>query len=352
MVVARDAMFTCSDATQQEIAADIAEQHLDGMVVASCSPKLHTFTFRGVARRAGLNPYRYTQVNLREQCSWTHTDDPRGRHPQGDPPGARGHRPDPALRAAGADRGRTVPRALVIGGGVAGMRAAIGLADVGLGVSWSSASPSWAGWVAGLGAHLSPTARTGRAWSPGWLRRSRASRRSPSSPAPRWSPSRAPTATTRSRSAPSGEPVTYEVGQIIVTTGFDSYEPAAGEFGYGIPGVVTLPEFRRLLDGTEGRSDPRGPAGPHHRLHLLRRQPRRRARLLLPLLLQRRGACVRCWRPSGGRDPASITSTATCAPTAGTRLMLTESRAPGLALPEVRRRRAAHRSAATATACG
>ena len=78
MVVAKTAMFTCSDASQQEIINDIKEQHLDGIVVASCSPKLHTFTFRDVAKRAGLSPYQYTQVNIREQCSWTHTDDCEG----------------------------------------------------------------------------------------------------------------------------------------------------------------------------------------------------------------------------------------------------------------------------------
>ena len=56
VVVARSAMFTCSDATQQEIVQDAQEQGLDGLVVASCSPKLHTFTFRDVAKRAGHEP--------------------------------------------------------------------------------------------------------------------------------------------------------------------------------------------------------------------------------------------------------------------------------------------------------
>ncbi len=78
VVVARSAMFTCSDATQEEIIHDIEDQELDGIVVASCSPKLHTFTFREMSKRAGLNPYKYTQVNIREQCSWTHTDDKAG----------------------------------------------------------------------------------------------------------------------------------------------------------------------------------------------------------------------------------------------------------------------------------
>src|SRR5687768_6530104 len=75
VVVSRSTMFACADASQQEIEADIKANALDGLVVASCSPKLHTYTFRGVASRAGLNPYEYTQVNIREQCSWVHTDD-------------------------------------------------------------------------------------------------------------------------------------------------------------------------------------------------------------------------------------------------------------------------------------
>ncbi|MEW5993613.1 MAG: CoB--CoM heterodisulfide reductase iron-sulfur subunit A family protein, partial [Candidatus Zixiibacteriota bacterium] len=75
VVVARTAMFTCSDATQQEIIDIINEKSLDGIVVASCSPKLHQNTFRAMAKRAGLNQYVYNQVNIREQCSWVHTHD-------------------------------------------------------------------------------------------------------------------------------------------------------------------------------------------------------------------------------------------------------------------------------------
>src|SRR5665811_1868737 len=56
----------------------IKDKKLDGLVVASCSPKLHQITFQGVSKRADLNPYSYTQVNVREQCSWAHTDDHEG----------------------------------------------------------------------------------------------------------------------------------------------------------------------------------------------------------------------------------------------------------------------------------
>jgi len=75
VVVAKTTMFACSDAAQEEMIEDIKTNELDGLVVASCSPKLHLFTFRAMAERAGLNPYQYVQVNLREQDSWAHQHD-------------------------------------------------------------------------------------------------------------------------------------------------------------------------------------------------------------------------------------------------------------------------------------
>jgi heterodisulfide reductase subunit A len=249
--VARHAMFTCSDTNQQEMIDDVAREHLDGFVVACCSPKLHTFTFRGVAERAGVNPYRVAQVNIREQCSWTHTDDAAG---------ATGK----AIRLvrAGVERAllaeplepisvRTTPQIAVIGGGVAGMRAAIGLADMGLGVCLVERNAELGGWVAGLG-EMYPRRVSGRALVER-MRREIARR-----PA-------IGVYTNAEVVAKSGTYGNYQivvaagetrheltVGQIIVATGFDTYEPPAGEFGYGSPGVVTLPQFRRLLDETEG----------------------------------------------------------------------------------------------------
>ena len=82
VVVAKTAMFTCSDASQQEIIKDIEEQKLDGIVVASCSPKLHTFTFRDVAKRAGLSPYPvHAGEHPRAVLLDAHRR-PRGRHPK------------------------------------------------------------------------------------------------------------------------------------------------------------------------------------------------------------------------------------------------------------------------------
>ncbi len=76
--LAKTTMFACSDATQKEMVDDIKNNDLDGLVVASCSPKLHLVTFRAVAERAGLNKYNYVHSNIREQGSWAHSDNKEG----------------------------------------------------------------------------------------------------------------------------------------------------------------------------------------------------------------------------------------------------------------------------------
>jgi len=254
VVVARSAMFTCSDATQQEIVQDAREQGLDALVVASCSPKLHTMTFRDVARRAGMNPFQYTQVNIREQCSWTHTDDKVGAT-------------EKAVRLvrAGINRTRlteplepivveTTARSLVVGGGVAGMRAALGLADIGLGVFLVEKEPHLGGRVAGLGT-MYPNGRDGATLAATLEDRVRGN------PAITVLTDAELTAKTGSFGnyqatitihGDRTETVQVDVGSVIVATGADTYEPAAGEFGYGMDGVVTLPEFKTMVDGAAG----------------------------------------------------------------------------------------------------
>ncbi len=76
--IAKTTMFACGDSNQKEMVDDIQTNHLDGVIVASCSPKLHLMTFRAVTERAGLNKYNYVHANIREQASWAHSDDKAG----------------------------------------------------------------------------------------------------------------------------------------------------------------------------------------------------------------------------------------------------------------------------------
>ncbi len=131
VILAKTTMFACADSVQKEIVEDIRENELDAIVIASCSPKLHLYTFRNVALRAGLNPYNYVQVNIREQCSWAHSDNP-----------AKATEKAISLIHGGITRVKysealtpiKIPAyntIIVVGAGVAGMRAAIELADMG-----------------------------------------------------------------------------------------------------------------------------------------------------------------------------------------------------------------------------
>jgi heterodisulfide reductase subunit A len=254
VVVAKTAMFTCSEATQQEMVADITAQELDGLVVASCSPKLHTWTFRGVAARAGLNPYEYTQVNIREQCSWVHTDDHDG---------ATAKATD--LVRAGISRTRlttplvplvveTLPHTLVIGGGIAGLRAAIGLADIGLRVTLVEREISLGGWVRTFGA-MYPHARVGReliATLVAEVKRRPAITVLTGAEVVGKAGSFGNYRVSVRIGDPGAATLEVAVGSIVVSTGFDSYTPDEGEIGFGTEGVIALPEFKALVDGATG----------------------------------------------------------------------------------------------------
>jgi len=253
VVVSETTLFACSDGTQQEMVQAIQDKKLDGLVVASCSPKLHQITFQGVSKRADLNPYSYTQVNVREQCSWAHTDDHEGATEKAI-----------GLVRAGVAKTRlstpleplvvkTLPTTMVVGGGVAGLRAAIGLADIGLGVYIVERASQLGGWVGQLGP-MYPNERSGReqidllvaevAKRPSITVLTDAELVSKSGSFGNY--------VTEVRVKGQDEMITAEVGTIVVATGFDTYEPEVGEFGYGIEGVVTLPEFTKLVESSKG----------------------------------------------------------------------------------------------------
>jgi heterodisulfide reductase subunit A len=130
VAVARDYVYMCSDPGQQLIQDDIRELGLDRVVVASCSPRMHELTFRRTIQEAGLNPYFLQIANIREQCSWVHSDRRAATEK------AMGIVSAAVARACllqpldERDAGVT-PAALVIGGGIAGLQAALDIADAG-----------------------------------------------------------------------------------------------------------------------------------------------------------------------------------------------------------------------------
>jgi heterodisulfide reductase subunit A len=128
VVVSRHYPYTCSDPGQELIKHDIKELGINRVVVASCSPRLHEKTFQGALREAGLNPYLFQMANIREHCSWLHEPGPELTE-----------KAKRMVRAAVNRVSRHVsleirgvpifPATLVIGGGIAGMQAAVEIAN-------------------------------------------------------------------------------------------------------------------------------------------------------------------------------------------------------------------------------
>jgi heterodisulfide reductase subunit A len=148
VVVAKDNRYTCSDQGQELIKNDIKEHKLNRVVVASCSPRLHEPTFRKACEEAGLNKYLFEMANIREHCSWVHLHEKE----------AATEKAKDLVRAAVAKVALLEPaveaevpilrKALVIGGGVAGIQAALDLADTGYKVYLVEKEPSIGGRMA------------------------------------------------------------------------------------------------------------------------------------------------------------------------------------------------------------
>ena len=253
VIISKDVVFACSDSTQKDIEQDIKEMNLDAIVVASCSPKLHTHTFRGVAERAGINPYNYAQVNVREQCSWAHSDKPM----------------DATIKAYGLIRAGinrvshsealesieiTAQKAVaVIGAGVSGLRAAIDLARMGNQVYLIEKETEVGGRVLTSG-KLFMTGENGKEVIDRLYQRLK-----------QMNNVNIFTNANLDKISGSfgnffidvnvgGEQLKFNVGSVLVTTGFDFYQPNEGEYGYKLSeDVITLPDFNKLIENSNGK---------------------------------------------------------------------------------------------------
>ncbi|MBI4315559.1 MAG: CoB--CoM heterodisulfide reductase iron-sulfur subunit A family protein [Chloroflexi bacterium] len=147
VIIARDYKFMCSSLGQELIEQDIKELGLTRVVVAACSPHLHEQTFRNACARAGLNPYLCELVSIREQVSWVHTDKVAATEKA------------KAVTSGGVERVLwdepleplrvpIHPATLVVGGGIAGIQAALEIADGGHRVYLVEREPSIGGHMA------------------------------------------------------------------------------------------------------------------------------------------------------------------------------------------------------------
>lgn len=248
----KNTLFACADSSQKEMVSDIQNDQLDAIVVASCSPKLHLNTFRGVAQRAGLNPYNYIQANIREQSSWAHSNNK---------PGAT-EKAIQLVKAAIAKAreseplfSKKIPAAnvvAVIGAGIGGMRSALSLADMGTEVYLIEKEATVGGHVAGYGKVFTNNSNG-----------SDLVQKLHEEIKKRPNIKLFTNATLVEKKGSIGnfeikvnvgnEILPLSVGAFVVNTGFESYQPVTGEYGFGQSDhVITLPEFKKLVD-TSGK---------------------------------------------------------------------------------------------------
>lgn len=129
VIVAKDYVYTCSDPGQEMIKEDIKQHKLDRIVIVACSPKMHEETFRKTVQQAGLNPYLLEMVNLREQCSWCHSEEREKATEKAKTLVRMGVSRATFLEPLKKGKIKANKSVLVIGGGIAGIQAALDLAD-------------------------------------------------------------------------------------------------------------------------------------------------------------------------------------------------------------------------------
>lgn len=260
VVVARVHMFMCSDPGQLSIENDVRDEKLNRVVVASCSPFLHETTFRHAVERASLNPYLYEHVNIREQGSWAHKHDPVGAT-------------EKAVRLIAAAVGKLsrskalepihLPnhrRVVIIGGGVAGMRAAADLGRRGIDVVLIEKSSRLGGWCNELGS-VFESDRPARELVGALERQVRESEKVEVLLETEVTDVSGSVGNFKVAVAgplgPGGKADTARIdaGVIIVATGFEPYQPHQGEYAFGRhAAVVTMPEFIKLMDSQPDKS--------------------------------------------------------------------------------------------------
>ncbi len=262
VVISRDYKYMCSDPGQDLIIKDIKENNLNRIVVSACSPRIHELTFRKAMEKAGLNPYLFEMANIREQNSWVHTDREEATKKAkslilGAINKVRWHE---ALDKRSVDIN---PATLIIGGGIAGLSAALEIADAGKKVYLVEKTDKLGGHVANIDLTFP-------------FMNSAQQMLNPKIDKVLNHPNIELFLETQIEDAfgyvgnfettikKENEEIQLKFGNIIVATGLKTFDPGGIEnYGYGkLPDVVTSSEFERMLK--EGKIQTNEGKDPRH----------------------------------------------------------------------------------------
>jgi heterodisulfide reductase subunit A len=252
VAIARSYRYMCSNPGQEMIVKDIQELGLNRIVVAACSPRMHERTFRNACKAGGLNPYLFEMANIREQCSWVHADKLAGTEKavaltRGAVGRVRHHEPFDPLSA------EMCASTLVIGGGIAGLTAALELALAGHPVYLVEKAEALGGNLARVDL-TAPYLYSARDLL---TERLRLLRQTPNISVMLKTQLKNLSGFvgnfTATLEAHNGHPVpeqtTIHVGNVIVATGYKEFDASRiTHYGYGkLPNVITSFEFEQML---------------------------------------------------------------------------------------------------------
>jgi heterodisulfide reductase subunit A len=252
VVFATQNLYTCADDGLRSIKENIKEQNLNRVVVASCTPRTHAPLFQGTCQEAGLNKYLFTFVNIREHCSWVHMKEKEKATEKAKDLVRMGVARVALLSPQEEARVPVEPSSLVIGGGVAGMTAAVSLADKGFQVYLVEKENELGGLVRNLHNLYMGGGDPLVVLRP-LIERTQGHPRIKVLLGSRVSAVEGYIGNfqvTVSKQG-AGEPATYKVGTIVVATGALDYMPE-GLYGYDVyDNVVNLTEFEMLCKKKE-----------------------------------------------------------------------------------------------------
>jgi len=251
VVCAKTYKYMCSNPGQEMIVADIKEQGLDRVVVAACSPRMHEPTFRKALQTAGINPYFLEMANIREQCSWVHDDKQVATEKAraltlGAMRRVANHQPLERMSV------EMCPDALVIGGGVCGMTAALELADGGNRVHLVERESTLGGNVARVDL-TAPYLDSARDLMSSLVTRVEEHKRVDVLTRSQVSSLEGFvgnfTATVETIWGDSASVSQFKVGNVVVATGYKEFDASrVTYYGYGkLPNVITSFEFEKML---------------------------------------------------------------------------------------------------------
>lgn len=253
IVLAKTTMFACSDANQKDMVEDIKKYNLDGVIVSSCSPKLHLVTFRNVSERGNLNKYTYVHANIREQASWAHSDNKEGATEKAihlvKSAIAKSRLAEPLVPS----KVSVQKSVAVIGAGVAGLKAALSLSEKNTHVFLVEKAAEVGGWVAKR-KNLFMTEESGESLIKRLYDELKTKENVTIFTEAEVISNKGSVGNINLVIKVKEEKFDITVGAVLVATGFEPYTPADGEFGYSsVPNVITLTDFKNLIENQDGK---------------------------------------------------------------------------------------------------